>query len=646
MSMPSFCMKQDIKGGQLKISKNSRSKSSRILRRTEATHKRFEIPKRFEISKELLPDIPDLSESSIVTFFEEEKCPITHERLCQAIEYNDLKSVKKILKNQSINIEHTSIKEISFGNSTFEERLTPLGLASYLCLPNMVQTLIDKNANINVQGFFNPLNLVMCAKPPIRFDMFDTSFLVCRNQEKYDLGRVFHPFTQEEKIEESLFRQRQRECLKLLVENRADIHKNYYGGGTALHRAAHVCAHLIPDLIDYGIKVNETKPLNNKNALLELLDHCYNHPITDVIEAAQALLDARGDVYQETNLGLFDDTIAKKRWDGESVYTWMQHQVRSDVDVHPKLMEIILSAIDQQTKDRLPVHILKQIFIIIGKRNPQILATFACVNKNWNEAINSAEVTKKVFPTVHRIPLYTFGAKVYHWVNANLCEAILHQDIKTMNLLLQDSRNYVNPNYMYIKKTDVGPLNYKMHTTPMVLVGQQCNIKMMNALIRAGGNINAPAPYNALMAVVEAHSDKSGFKETQQKCVQLLLDNKADIHKKNKNGTVLHHAAQYGKAHLMPMLVSEENVNIQDSNGSTALCKLFEHWNTYNPSVFTTAVKALLEAKADIAISNKEGKSVDYYVQKIKKGFRFTRGFDPAIHMIKELSGKKINESL
>ncbi len=95
--------------------------------------------------------------------------------------------------------------------------------------------------------------------------------------------------------------------------------------------------------------------------------------------------------------------------------------------------------------------------------------------------------------------------------------------------------------------------------------------------------------------------------------VRQLLDQKADINEKDKDGnTALNHAADLGYIEIVRLLVDKgADLNMKNADGDTPLMKALSAYSpyTYNNDNYNTIARLLINHGADLDAKNKSGET-------------------------------------
>lgn len=116
--------------------------------------------------------------------------------------------------------------------------------------------------------------------------------------------------------------------------------------------------------------------------------------------------------------------------------------------------------------------------------------------------------------------------------------------------------------------------------TPLMIISKKGSIELTELLIKYGANVNETTPtgYSVLMNASErsdADIYEYGVNSFQLHCIQLLIDNGADVNAKDENGKTplmyacLHRCESIEIVRLL--LKNGANVNAKDNNDKTAL---------------------------------------------------------------------------
>ncbi|TXJ15484.1 ankyrin repeat domain-containing protein [Brachyspira aalborgi] len=466
----------------------------------------------------------------------------------RAIYNNDLATVNELLKNTNLNINSKLDIRVAI-DGWYLGGASPLILASYLGYTNIVETLLNNNANIKAKDDVDGSMAIHMAAANGNNDII--KILLSKDEtiinEKDNKGNTpLHWASMKDKPE----------TIKLLVENGADIESKDIDGWTPLHYAsAFSSLETVENLINLGA---DTKSKANDGSVP--LSYAQKDEVKNYLAGKENIERENEDSKKsEDNIIRNDPNEIEKEEDK------LEEKKEETTSPTPTIEPLENKELD-----------IKQLELLVAIKNNDIIA----VNNLIKEGVNPNFQDEEGFSPLHR----AIEIDSLDLVNALLSYKGIDTEIKLPYEVTSSNGWYLGGD------------------TPLLYASYMGNSQIVSALLNANCNIRARDDIDGAMAIhiaaANEHNDivnllikkdKTLLNEkdnnggdtplhwaiikSSNSTIRLLLSLGANPSQQNSSGqNPLHYGALYGNMDAVVVLVEKYNVNkgLKDKDGDTA----------------------------------------------------------------------------
>lgn len=466
----------------------------------------------------------------------------------RAIYNNDLATVNELLKNTNLNINSKLDIRVAI-DGWYLGGASPLILASYLGYTNIVETLLNNNANIKAKDDVDGSMAIHMAAAKGNNDVI--KILLSKDEtiinEKDNKGNTpLHWASMKDKPE----------TIKLLVENGADIESKDIDGWTPLHYAsAFSSLETVENLINLGA---DTKSKANDGSIP--LSYAQKDDVKNYLAGKENIERENEDSKKsEDNIIRNDPNEIEKEEDK------LEEKKEETTSPTPTIEPLENKELD-----------IKQLELLVAIKNNDIIA----VNNLIKEGVNPNFQDEEGFSPLHR----AIEIDSLDLVNALLSYKGIDTEIKLPYEVTSSNGWYLGGD------------------TPLLYASYMGNSQIVSALLNANCNIKARDDIDGAMAIHIAaanehndivnllikkdktllnEKDNNGgdtplhwaIMKSSNSTIRLLLSLGANPSQQNSSGqNSLHYGALYGNMDAVVVLVEKYNVNkgLKDKDGDTA----------------------------------------------------------------------------
>ena len=473
----------------------------------------------------------------------------------RAVYNNDLATVNELLKNTNLNIDSKLDIRVAI-DGWYLGGASPLILASYLGYTNIVETLLNNNADIKAKDDVDGSMAIHMAAANGNNDVI--KILLSKDEtiinEKDNKGNTpLHWASMKDKPE----------TIKLLVENGADIESKDMDGWTPLHYAsAFSSLETVENLIDLGADTNSK---SNDGSIP--LSYAQKDEIKNYLAGKENI-----EREEEDSKDSEDNIIINEPNEIESEEEKLAEKEEETTSPTPTV-EPLDNKEDEEKTEELDV---KQLELLVAIKNNDIIA----VNNLIKEGVNPNFQDEEGFSPLHR--------------------AIENDSSDLVNVLL--SYKGINTEIKLPYEVTSPDGWYLGGDTPLLYASYTGNSQIVSALLNANCNIRARDDIDGAMAIhiaaANEHNDIVNLLIEKDKTLINEIDNNGGdtpLHwavMKESNSTVrlllslganstqenaagqnpLHYGALYGNMDAVVVLVEYYNINkdLKDKDGDTA----------------------------------------------------------------------------
>ena len=466
----------------------------------------------------------------------------------RAIYNNDLATVNELLKNTNLNINSKLDIRVAI-DGWYLGGASPLILASYLGYTNIIETLLNNNANIKAKDDVDGSMAIHMAAANGNNDVI--KILLSKDEtiinEKDNKGNTpLHWASMKDKPE----------TIKLLVENGADIESKDIDGWTPLHYAsAFSSLETVENLINLGA---DTKSKANDGSIP--LSYAQKDDVKNYLAGKENIERENEDSKKsEDNIIRNDPNEIEKEEDK------LEEKKEETTSPTPTIEPLENKELD-----------IKQLELLVAIKNNDIIV----VNNLIKEGVNPNFQDEEGFSPLHR----AIEIDSLDLVNALLSYKGIDTEIKLPYEVTSSNGWYLGGD------------------TPLLYASYMGNSQIVSALLNANCNIRARDDIDGAMAIHIAaanehndivnllikkdktllnEKDNNGgdtplhwaIMKSSNSTIRLLLSLGANPSQQNSSGQhPLHYGALYGNMDAVVVLVEKYNVNkgLKDKDGDTA----------------------------------------------------------------------------
>lgn len=466
----------------------------------------------------------------------------------RAIYNNDLATVNELLKNTNLNINSKLDIRVAI-DGWYLGGASPLILASYLGYTNIVETLLNNNANIKAKDDVDGSMAIHMAAANGNNDII--KILLSKDEtiinEKDNKGNTpLHWASMKDKPE----------TIKLLVENGADIESKDIDGWTPLHYAsAFSSLETVENLINLGA---DTKSKANDGSVP--LSYAQKDEVKNYLAGKENI-----ERENEDSKKIEDNIIRNDPNEIEKEEDKLEEKKEEATSPTPTIEPLENKELD-----------IKQLELLVAIKNNDIIA----VNNLIKEGVNPNFQDEEGFSPLHR----AIEIDSLDLVNALLSYKGIDTEIKLPYEVTSSNGWYLGGD------------------TPLLYASYMGNPQIVSALLNANCNIRARDDIDGAMAIHIAaanehndivnllikkdktllnEKDNNGgdtplhwaIMKSSNSTIILLLSLGANPSQQNSSGqNPLHYGALYGNMDAVVVLVEKYNVNkgLKDKDGDTA----------------------------------------------------------------------------